>query len=65
VSYRSEVAKRLSRDSYGFVFGFNSFIALFLHTLMTYGVVQGHVISVSTTQQVNKQFNKTINVVRG
>lgn len=47
----SEVAKRLSRDSYGLVFGFNSFIALFLHTLMTYGIVQGHVISVSTIQQ--------------
>ncbi|XP_060842623.1 thiamine transporter 2-like [Rhopalosiphum padi] len=47
----SEVAKRLSRDSYGLVFGFNSFIALFLHTLMTYGIVQGHIISVSTIQQ--------------
>lgn len=55
MSYRSEVAKRLSRDSYGLVFGFNSFIALFLHTLMTYGIVQGHIISVSTIQQVNKQ----------
>lgn len=47
----SEVAKRLSRDSYGLVFGFNSFIALFLHTVMTYGIVQGHFISVSTIQQ--------------
>ncbi|XP_050425167.1 thiamine transporter 2-like [Adelges cooleyi] len=47
----SEVAKRLGKDSYGLVFGFNSFIALFLHTLMTYGIVQGHVISVTTAQQ--------------
>lgn len=52
--YRSEVAKRLNRDSYGLVFGFNTFIALFLHTVITYGVVQGHFISVTTIQQVNK-----------
>uniref|UniRef100_A0A2S2R7N8 Thiamine transporter 2 n=1 Tax=Sipha flava TaxID=143950 RepID=A0A2S2R7N8_9HEMI len=47
----SEVAKRLSRDSYGLVFGFNSFLALFLHVLMTYGIVQGYFISVTTVQQ--------------
>ncbi|XP_050522492.1 thiamine transporter 1-like [Daktulosphaira vitifoliae] len=48
---KSEVAKRLGKDSYGLVFGFNSFIALFLHTLMTYGMVQGHIISVTVAQQ--------------
>jgi len=54
VVYRSEVAKRLRKDSYGLVFGFNSFIALFVHTILTYGIVQGHFISVTVAQQVNQ-----------
>lgn len=53
--HRSEVAKRLNKDCYGLVFGFNIFVALFLHTLITYGIVQGHFISVTTVQQVIKK----------
>ncbi|VVC26726.1 Reduced folate carrier,Major facilitator superfamily domain [Cinara cedri] len=47
----SEVAKRCGRESYGLVIGFNSFIALFIHTIITYGIIQGHFISVTTAQQ--------------
>ncbi|XP_055379398.1 thiamine transporter 1-like [Condylostylus longicornis] len=40
----AEVAKHLEEDSFGLVFGINTFIALVLQTILTVVVVDGHVI---------------------
>jgi len=55
--FRSEVAKRLSKKCYGLIFGFNTFIAVCINTIIIYGVIQGHFIKISIAQQVIHKHN--------
>lgn len=50
--YRSEVAKRLNEKCYGLIFGFNTFLAVCINTIIIYGVIQGHFIRINIAQQV-------------
>lgn len=52
LTYRSEVAKRLNEKCYGLVFGFNTFLAVCINTIIIYGVIQGHFIKINIAQQV-------------
>uniref|UniRef100_A0A2S2PWR7 Thiamine transporter 2 n=1 Tax=Sipha flava TaxID=143950 RepID=A0A2S2PWR7_9HEMI len=47
----SEVAKRLSEKCYGLIFGFNTFLAVCINTIIIYGVIQGHFITITIAQQ--------------
>ncbi|XP_060841826.1 thiamine transporter 2-like [Rhopalosiphum padi] len=47
----SEVAKRLNKKCYGLIFGFNTFIAVCINTIIIYGVIQGHFIKINIAQQ--------------
>ncbi|XP_050524430.1 thiamine transporter 1-like isoform X2 [Daktulosphaira vitifoliae] len=47
----SEVAKRLSEKCYGLIFGFNTFLAVCINTILIYGVIQGHFIKITVAQQ--------------
>lgn len=58
--FRSEVAKRLNKKCYGLIFGFNTFIAVCINTIIIYGVIQGHFIKISIAQQVIYKYNKIL-----
>ncbi|XP_050425168.1 thiamine transporter 1-like [Adelges cooleyi] len=47
----SEVAKRLNEKCYGLIFGFNTFLAVCINTIIIYGVIQGHFIKITIAQQ--------------
>ncbi|VVC26728.1 Reduced folate carrier,Major facilitator superfamily domain [Cinara cedri] len=47
----SEVAKRLNEKCYGLIFGFNTFLAVCINTIIIYGVIQGHFIKINIAQQ--------------
>jgi len=55
--FRSEVAKRLDKKCYGLIFGFNTFIAVCINTIIIYGVIQGHFIKINIAQQVIYKYN--------
>lgn len=58
--FRSEVAKRLDKKCYGLIFGFNTFIAVCINTIIIYGVIQGHFIKINIAQQVKYKYNITV-----
>lgn len=58
--FRSEVAKRLNKKCYGLIFGFNTFIAVCINTIIIYGVIQGHFIKINIAQQVIHKYNKIL-----
>lgn len=47
----AEVARYLEDDSFGLVFGFNTFVALILQTIMNIIIIDGAVISLSIEEQ--------------
>lgn len=55
-----EVAKKISQDSYGLVFGINILVSLIFQSILTYVVTSGRVYILDIRTQVrNKIFRKT------
>lgn len=52
IYFSSEVAKSLTQDSHGLVFGFNTFVALLLQTILTVTVTGKGGLELSTRVQV-------------
>lgn len=50
--FRSEVAKYIKPDSYGLVFGFNSFVSLLVISIFTLLFIQGLIVVIGTKNQV-------------
>lgn len=48
---QSEVAKRIERDSYALIFGFNLFLSLLISGILTFSVIEGNVIYFTMRQQ--------------
>lgn len=52
IKYSSEVAKGLKQESYGLVFGINTFLALFFQTILTLIVADSAGLALEPTDQV-------------
>jgi hypothetical protein len=51
--YSAEIAKHLNENSYGLIFGVNTFIALVLQSILTVIVVDERVLALDTRTQVS------------
>jgi thiamine transporter 2/3 len=51
--YSAEIAKHLNENSYGLIFGVNTFIALVLQSVLTVIVVDERVLALDTRTQVS------------
>jgi thiamine transporter 2/3 len=51
--YSTEVAKHLNENSYGLIFGVNTFMALVLQSVLTVIVVDERVLALDTRTQVS------------
>ena len=62
--YSSEVAKGLKRESYGLIFGFNTFLALLFQSVLTIAVSDGAGLALNPQSQANIQHVFKISIHR-
>lgn len=58
--YSCEVAKHLNENSYGLIFGVNTFIALVFQSVLTVIVVDERVLALDTRTQVSTVSHKIL-----